>query len=399
MHTHFDAIVVGGGPVGWACALAMVATNKTLDVAVVDRIAPPSMPQGRIGARVYTVSEDHLRWLNDCGVTIDTTRSAQVERIRVYDQAHRSVLAIDTRDARKEKIAAIVEHDALTAAIATRALEKKVHFVQGEVKATDLLDGERFVELVNGTLLNAKLVIVAQGADARLVEALGVEVLKRDYDRVGVVANFATETPHRNEAQQWFLPDGSILALLPLPNDEGDGAVSMVWSTTSVHASALETMSLDALCAEISQATQAQVRPTRVNSPCKSFPLKLSRVADPVLPRALIVGDAAHAIHPLAGQGVNLGLADARALGDALARASEVRGDIGHALLLAKFRRCRYAAVAAMQTATDALARIYNGALNDANSSFLPTAAVSDLGMRVLGAVPAFRRMLSSVAS
>jgi 2-polyprenylphenol 6-hydroxylase len=395
--SRFDVIVVGGGPVGWACALA--ARESAKRVCVVDRGEVPSLPTNYIGSRVYTVAQDHLNWLHQRGVILDATRCADVDRIRVFDQSGNSALNIDARDARKARLASVAEHNHLSAAIAARSLQKGVQFVQGEVKSSGVLDEVRYVELADGSLLNAALVVFAQGAHAALLDAIGVKALRRDYERVAVVANFIALDAHRGAAQQWFLPDQSILALLPLPDHENCAAVSMVWSTTPSHADALKAMSDDALCATVSNATGSKLPVSRVLSPCKSFSLQLIRIADPVAERALVVGDAAHAVHPLAGQGVNLGLGDAMALGPALSLAAQVNGDAGHALLLAKYRRSRYAAVAAMQAATDGLARIYNLTPSENSSPLLPSASAGDFGMRVLGTLPAFRRILSSAAS
>ncbi len=393
----FDVIVVGGGPVGWACALA--AKQTAARVCVIDRATTPKTPSGAIQSRVYTVTEDHLRWLSEHGVVLDGARCAEVDRIRVFTQSGQLALNIDARDARKMRLAKVIEHEHLSAATATRALQTGVQYVQGEVATSGVLDGERYVELADGSLRNAQLVVFAQGANTGLLDALGVQSIRRDYERVAVVANFAASDAHRGAAQQWFLPDQSILALLPLPDDAGLPAVSMVWSTTASHAAELHAMTESELCATVSRATSSAMRPSSVIAACKEFPLQLVRVADPVAERALVVGDAAHAVHPLAGQGVNLGLGDAMALCEALSLKAQVGGDVGHGLLLAKYRRSRYAAVAAMQAATDGLARIYNLSSAENSSPLLPSAPIGDFGMRVLGTLPAFRRILSSAAS
>jgi 2-polyprenylphenol 6-hydroxylase len=395
-----DLIVVGGGPVGWACALAAAASGAPagLRVAVVDRATLPSMPSGMIDTRVYAMTADHLNWLETLGVSLDAARTCDVETIRVFDQAGSNALTVDMRDSRSSRLASIVEHDALTQAIATRARALGVQFVAGEAKQSGTLDNTRYVELGDGQLANARLVIVADGARSTLRDALGVQVLRRDYERCGVVAHFAIDAPHRGEARQWFLPEQSILALLPLPDITGAAAVSMVWSTTSEHSQWLLAASESELCNAVTKATGSRVRALSRLAPCRSFPLSLARVADPVAERALVVGDAAHAVHPLAGQGVNLGLGDAEALADLLNSIEQVAGDVGHPLLLAKFRRSRYAAVLAMQAATDGLARIYNLDTSYFANSPTATAAIGDLGMRVLGKLPAFRRLVSSVA-
>jgi 2-polyprenylphenol 6-hydroxylase len=399
VNSIYNILIVGGGPVGWACALACTHAHPRARVAVIDRSDAPSLPRAMMGERVYTVTEDNLAWLATLGVRIDDARAANVDRIRVFDQSGRSALTVDARDARSIRLAKVIEHDALTCAIAARAKALGVQFIRGEAKGTGVLDEQRYVELTDGQLLNTKLAIVAEGAGSTLREALGVVALKRDYDRVGVVAHFAIAEPHRGQARQWFVPDQSILALLPLVDIEARAAVSMVWSTTKAHAESLAAMNDAELCEAVSNATRNTVAIESALTRCTSFPLRLTRVADPVATRALVVGDAAHAIHPLAGQGVNLGLGDARALAETLQNAEQVGGDFGHSLLLAKFRRSRYAAVLAMQAATDGLARIYNLNTSYFVNAPLAPAAIGDLGMRVLGKLPAFRRLVSSAAS
>jgi 2-polyprenylphenol 6-hydroxylase len=393
-----DILIVGGGPVGWASALACVRAHPKASIAAVDRAEPPAMPSGMLDTRVYTVTEDNLAWLASCGVELDETRTAEVDTIRVFDQAGNNSLTVDARDARSERLAKVVEHDALTAAIALRAKALGVRFIRGEAKGSGILDDRRYVELADNNLLSAKLAIVAEGANSKLRDAIGIRAIQRDYERVGVVAHFNLANAHCFEARQWFLPDRSILALLPLPDIHNKPAASMVWSTTKTHGEQLAAMSPQELCATVANATNGQVAIEAALTPCVAFPLRMVRSDDPVAERALVVGDAAHAVHPLAGQGVNLGFGDARALEEVLTEAARVGHDFGHALLLSKFRRNRYAAVLAMQAATDGLARIYN-----LNTSYLATtplslAAIGDLGMRVLGKLPAFRRLVSSAA-
>ncbi len=406
MANQFDVAVIGGGPVGWACALACVSAHPRASVAVVERSDAPVLPQGQFGTRVYTVTNDNVAWLEVLGVHLDDSRTSTVEAIRVFSASGAQALTVNLQDAKRERLAKVVEHDALSAAIAARAKALGVRFVRGEAKTTGQIGGQRYVEINEDQLVSAKLVVVADGVHSTLRQALGIHVLQRDYERVGVVAHFAIAEPHRFEARQWFLPDQSILALLPLPDAvAGDvaltarPAVSMVWSTTAAHAQSLAAMSESAICEAVSNATRYAVLAEARLTPCATFALRLLRAADPTAARALVVGDAAHAIHPLAGQGVNLGLGDARCFAETLQCADQTHGDLGHTLLLAKFRRSRYAAVLSMQAATDGLARIYN--LNTSYLANSPTAlaTVGTLGMRVLGKLPAFRRLVSSAAS
>ena len=167
----------------------------------------------------------------------------------------------------------------------------------------------------------------------------------------------------------------------------------MVWSCPPTQAQALCAMSDAALVAAVRAASADALSLCAVVGGARSFPLQLLRLPDPVGARVLAVGDAAHAMHPLAGQGVNVGLADARTLRD-LSRddAPRVGGDAGHPLLLGRYRRQRYAPTVAMQLATDGLFRLYNATEHPL------LMAAGDAGMRLFGQLPAFRRMLLSAA-
>ena len=393
----FDVLIVGGGPVGWACALAVQhALVRGARVGVIDpNSLAPENPSNRdndapISARVYTVTEDNLSWLATHNIAPIAARSANVHNIIVHTQDGAVGLNISDRDARAERLACVVEHDWIAEALRHAALSRGVHAVTARAVTSDVLDGTRYVELDDQSMRSAALVVIAQGGASGLTAQVGIDTLHRDYERFGVIANFACDAPHLGAAKQWFLRDQSVLALLPLPDHLAQHAVSMVWSVDESRRDTLCTMSADELCAEVASASGVTIK--GLTSPAQAFPLSLARTADPVGPRALVVGDSAHAIHPLAGQGVNLGLADAQALGNALAQAEVVGNDAGHPLLLARYRRERYGATLAMQATTDLLARIYN------QDSPALSHTISDLGMRVLGRVPAFRRIVSSVA-
>ena len=391
-----DVLVAGGGPVGWACALAArQSLGKRARVAVVEREPLPAvalvagMP---LSARVYTIATGNLRWLGEQGVSVDFDRCAAVTDIVVSGRDGQRSLRIGGDDCGEAQLATVLEHEALTHSIATRAQQLGVQLVSGVGSSLHDVDGQKLLELADGRMLQAKLVIAADGAHSRLRALAGIAGTVRAYLQHGAVAHLACGKPHRGIARQWFLPDGSILALLPLPDIEGGSAVSMVWSVSAERANALCSMPESSLLDAINGASDGGASALKLVSAARQFPLSLVRVADPVARRLLVVGDAAHAVHPLAGQGVNLGLADARALADAWQQKDQVGGDPGHALLLARYRRQRFAPTLAMQLATDGLFRLYN----HADHPLLM--AAGDAGMRLLGRLPAFRRTLSTAA-
>ncbi len=390
----FDVVVAGGGPVGWACALAaQVALGKRARVAVIERESsrPPSADV-LLSARVYTVASGNLRWLMEQGVQFDLARSAAVTDIVVSGRDGQESLRVSANDAGEAELAKVLEHEALTHAIATRAQVLGVQLVSGAVVTRHDLDAQKLIELSDRRMLQARVVIAADGMQSKLRELSDISATVRTYPQHGVVAHLRCEQPHRGAARQWFLPDGSILALLPLPDIDGASAMSMVWSVSEARAdelcALLETDLLDA----VNAASQRAARVTHMSSAAQHFPLTLVRVADPVAQRLVVVGDAAHAVHPLAGQGVNLGLVDARVLHDVWQQVDKVGGDAGHALLLGRYRRERFGSTLAMQLATDGLFRLYNQVEHPL------LMAAGDAGMRLLSRLPAFRRTLSTAA-
>lgn len=393
--------MAGGGPVGWACALAARhALGNTARVAVVERDALPDAKSWTtdkpLSARVYTVAAGNLRWLASQDVLFDPARCATVSEMRVHGRNGAESLHIRATDIGEDELARIIEHEAMTFAIARAAVQAGVLLVCGE--GVDVHDGgdvgveAKLLELADRSLLQARLVIVADGVQSRLRDAAGLVATRHSYPQHGVVANLIAESGHRDTAAQWFLPDGSILALLPLPDIAGASAMSMVWSADPRRAASLCAMADDELLRAINAISGQTIRLRAVAGRPRSFPLNLLRLADPVGKRVLVVGDAAHAMHPLAGQGVNVGLADARCLFDLWSSVAMAADDPGHPLLLARYRRQRYGPTLAMQMTTDGLFRLYN------QSEQPLLMAAGDAGMRLLGRVPAFRRTLSTAA-
>lgn len=390
----FDVVVAGGGPVGWACALAaQVALGKRARVAVIERESsrPPSADV-LLSARVYTVASGNLRWLMEQGVQFDLARSAAVTDIVVSGRDGQESLRVSANDAGEAELAKVLEHEALTHAIATRAQVLGVQLVSGAVVTRHDLDAQKLIELSDRRMLQARVVIAADGMQSKLRELSDISATVRTYPQHGVVAHLRCEQPHRGAARQWFLPDGSILALLPLPDIDGASAMSMVWSVSEARADELCAVLATDLLDAVNAASQRAARVTHMSSAAQHFPLTLVRVADPVAQRLVVVGDAAHAVHPLAGQGVNLGLVDARVLHDVWQQVDKVGGDSGHALLLGRYRRERFRPTLAMQLATDGLFRLYNQVEHPL------LMAAGDAGMRLLSRLPAFRRTLSTAA-
>jgi 2-octaprenylphenol hydroxylase len=220
-------------------------------------------------------------------------------------------------------------------------------------------DARARLRLDDGRELSAKLIVGADGANSRVRQYAGIAASEKAYGQTAVVANFACERSHANTAYQWF-QGGPVLALLPLPGKH----VSMVWSLPAAAAPGIEALEADALCREVEIAARGALGQLALVTPPRSYSLRRVTARRLVVPRVALVGDAAHVIHPLAGQGLNLGLQDVRALAEALEARDAVR-QVGDLCLLRRYERARAEPILAMDTMVDGLYRLF-GAQSEA---------------------------------
>jgi 2-octaprenylphenol hydroxylase len=241
------------------------------------------------------------------------------------------------------------------------------------------------IALASGEMLETDLIVGADGAHSWVRAQIGSKMVRRDYKQTGVVANFKAEKPHSETAYQWF-KDGEIIALLPMP----DGHVSLVWSARTEHAEQLVALDPAQLAAEVERVTGGQFGALDCVTPALGFPLALQTVDRLVAPRVALVGDAAHLIHPLAGQGMNLGLRDVAALADTVAGKESFR-DLGDMVLLRRYERARREDIRALMIATDGLQKLFS-----VPGPFAK--ALRNTGMAFVGAQPFIKRWLVSAA-
>jgi 2-polyprenylphenol 6-hydroxylase len=379
-----DVLVIGGGPVG-ACVGALLVKGAGRGAATPFRVAvlEPSRPRmpgddSPVDARVVAVSRSSERILGAAGawdqiraaVSIGAVRAggmapvgvaSSVPRLNPYERMriwHESVapgsagaLVFDAADVGETNLGYILENRVLQAALldtfeAAGGVIEPAQFVGLRIEA----DAVR-VETSSGTLA-ARLVIGADGAQSSVRQAVGLTADASDYRQTAIVATVATERSHEKTAWQRFMRDGT-LAFLPL----ADGTASIVWSADNEVASVLIGASPAEFAAELDRASDGALGATRLVSERASFPLRRLAAHHYVAQRVALIGDAAHVVHPLAGQGVNLGLLDAAALAQLLLDARQEREDPGALRVLRQYERWRKSEVAFMSSAIDAFDR------------------------------------------
>lgn len=348
---RYQAVIVGAGLVGAATALALGRQGFT--VALVER-QPPAVPSEAWDTRIYAVSPAHQRFLERLGAwqRMDAGRVQPVFRMDVAGDAG-GALRLDAYEAGVSHLAAIVESGRLQHAL-WRAIEDDGNVVLHCPAAIDSIAREAGLirlALADGTVLETELLVGADGAASRVREWAGLASTLTPYGQSGVVANFKCELPHRGTAFQWF-SDGDILAWLPLTRN----CMSMVWSTRTAHADELVALDAPSLADAVRAAGHSRLGALRLLTPAAAFPLRLIRVDAPVAPGVALVGDAAHGVHPLAGQGVNLGFGDVEALADVLARHRRTPGDLR---VLQAYARQRAEPVQRMQALTHGLHHLF----------------------------------------
>ncbi len=383
-HGCHDVAIVGGGLVGASLALALQRAG--LYVALIDPQAPQIPPVADAwGSRIYAISPGNADFLESLGVwsRLNAQRVQRVEAMAICGDAPAGRLEFSAYEAGLRELAYIVEGSALLQALrAAIADTGQVRIVCPAQAASLQVEADSAqLTLADGTRIPAQLVIGTDGGDSWVRRAAGITARVSDYRQLGVVANFETEKNHGGSAFQWFRADG-VLALLPLPGKR----VSMVWSVTEDHARTLLAMDAQALADAVGAASGGVVGGLRLMTPAAGFPLRLAHIDNLVAPRIALAGDAAHHVHPLAGQGVNLGFRDVRELAAVLAGRAPLQ-DCGDLSLLRRYARARREDIATMALGTDVLQKLFA-----AQSVWLSGARNS--GMAVVNRLPFLKNLL-----
>ncbi len=356
MRHSFDVVIVGGGLVGLSLARALAGSGLAL--ALVESQPPAAIPdEDSWDNRIYAVSPGSASFLQRCGAWagLRQDRLTRVETMRVVGDDASARLEFSAYDAGLRELAFIVENRRLQHALweAVRGQDVRI-YSPAHWTALEFHAGHAMLRLDDGTELAARLVIGADGSESRVRAEAGITVTPADYGQLGIVANYSCEKPHRGTAFQWFMRDG-VLALLPLSGNR----VSMVWSVDQERGRNLLALPAAELASEVESASRGALGSLQLMAPAAAFPLKLQRVAQFTKPRVALAGDAAHNVHPLAGQGVNLGFRDARELAGVLMERGPQR-DCGDHALLRRYERARREDVIAVQLMTDGLQKLFS---------------------------------------
>ena len=375
---RYQVVIVGAGLVGAAAALAL--GRQGLRVALIEH-QPPCVPDDVWDTRIYAISPAPQRFLERIGAwqRIDAGRIQPVYRMDVAGDAS-GAIRLDAYAAGVSHLATILESGRLQYALweAIAADGNVALHCPAAITSIDRESAFTRLTLADGTALETGLVVGADGAASRIREWAGLASTLTPYGQSGVVANFECERPHRGTAFQWFF-DSDILAWLPLPGNR----MSMVWSTRTAYADELLALDGSRLTDQVRAAGHDRLGELRLLTPAAAFPLRLIRVEATVAPGVALIGDAAHGVHPLAGQGVNLGFGDAEALVGVLAQHRRTR--CGDLRVLQAYARQRAEPVQRMQALTHGLHHLFA----DQRAAWLRNA-----GMRLVDHLPPLKAAL-----
>lgn len=376
----FDVLIVGAGLAG--AALAAALRGSRLKVGIVEA-RPPARPAGW-DPRIYAISPANVDFLSSIGIWqhLDTQRLAPVYDMEIHGDAG-GRLDFSAYDCGLRELAWILESSQMQLELwETVKRQHNVNLLCPAAPSALAIDADAArLTLADGRQLEARLIVAADGRDSWVRLAAGIGARNTPYEEKGVVANFRCEKPHRNTAIQWFRKDG-VLAYLPLPGEY----MSMVWSAPDALADELVGLAPEALAARVGEAGDFRLGALETVTPAAAFPLRLMRVETVVKPRLALIGDAAHAIHPLSGHGINLGYQDARVLAEQLATLDAWR-DPGELGILRAYARARAEETALLQYTTHGLNRLFKPA-----DPLL--AGVRNLGLNLTNRLPVLRNAL-----
>ncbi len=390
MSRDFDILIVGAGVAGSALAASLVMRKAVLPeriALVADRFVSQPAPDIELDLRVFAMSRGSQRLLTGLGVwqQLPRDRRNAYDRMCVWDARDApdsaAALRFDCADIGEPDLGTIVEGRALQWLTQEAARRAGVTLIQAGVGSVSVSDAAATLTLNASRQLQAGLIVAADGVDSALRTLLQIDVVGHSYHQQALVAHVRTALPHQRTAWQRFLPTGP-LALLPL----GDGRSSIVWSVDSARADTLMSLAPEDFDTELTAASGEVLGRCSLSTSRARFPLQFKVASQYVRPRFALLGDAAHSVHPLAGQGLNLGLLDCAALADLLSALRPAQ--FGDLRALRRYERERKSENLLAATAFDGLNRLFS------NSHPLLT-GLRSAGLGSVGRVPALRRFFA----
>lgn len=382
-------VICGTGIVGLATALAFARRGERVTLLGPKRSFEPARPEV-FHARVYAISPSSQRFLAGLGVwdLLDAQRLTAVEAMEIHGDGD-GLLNLNAWQTAQTELAWIVESLEIERVLTQAVQLFGVPWVPERFAAY----APGCITTEQGTRLESELFVAADGAQSALRSAAGVPVTVQPYGATGLVAHFNSQLAHQGTALQWFTQEG-VLALLPMPSTSQGPQVSMVWSAKASQAEDVLSMPEPEqsmfLSAKLNEISGARLGRLSMRSALQGFPLSLNQ-SPMIAPGLALAGDAAHRLHPLAGQGLNLGLGDVEALVDTIANRESFRGP-GDPMLLRRYQRVRAEPVLAMRLVTDGLFRLFE-------SQQAPVVWLRNAGMNVVEKLPFIKRHLIAGAS
>jgi 2-polyprenylphenol 6-hydroxylase len=344
-----DIVVVGAGLVGLSAAIAFTQQGKS--VILVDAKKLVIKLKKAWDERVYALTPATENWLKGIGVWahVDSSRVCDINAMHMFDETNQS-LTLRDEDANLPKLGVIIENQQLMHALLTQVNALNVTLIT-DASCQKLQYGQDDVTLhLKGDMaIRTKLIVAADGVDSWLRREANIGASKKDFHQIAIVANFKAEKSHGNVARQWFHPH-ETLALLPLPNQH----VSMVWAVSTEKASELLIQTETELAQTVLAESKGVLGDLRPAGKPLSFVLNQQTANSLIAKRLVLMGDAAHQIHPMAGQGVNLGFRDVIQLSSQLTKCHAMM-DIGEQSFLRQYERARKADVLTMNSLTSGL--------------------------------------------
>jgi 2-octaprenyl-6-methoxyphenol hydroxylase len=384
--TSCDAVVLGGGLVGLATAAALGQAGLT--VLAVDRDTPALAAADPFDGRGSAIAWGSAQALRGVGLwPMLEPHAAPIEEIRVSDGESRLFLHYDHAQVGANPLGYIIENRFVRRALYARlaTLPTVTLLAPAEAVRVDRSQGGVEIGLADGRVIRARLVIGADGRDSPARASAGIGVMRWSYHQTGIVCSIAHEKPHRGMAHERFLPAGPF-AVLPLPDSEtGEHRSSIVWTEREELVPAMMALSDTQLAQEIALRFGDSLGAIAVAGPRWAYPLSLLQADRYTDLRLALAGDAAHVMHPIAGQGFNLGLRDVAALAECIVDAHRLGMDIGAADVLERYARWRRFDTMALLAVTDGMVRLFS---NDV----APVRLVRDLGLAAVQQLPGLKR-------